>query len=75
MSNKGIAIVFGLVVDPKDAWGVGIIDVVDEVAASTIGANDPPVKAGLGFEIYPTPGAIIREWYKKYDVLNHFFPD
>ena len=75
MSNKGIAIVFGLVVDPKDAWGVGIIDVLDEVAASTIGANDPPVKAGLGFEIYPTPGAIIREWYKKYDVLNHFFPD
>ena len=62
MSNKGIAIVFGLVVNPKDAWGVGIIDVVDEVAPSTIGANDPPVKAGLGFEIYPTPGAIIREW-------------
>jgi hypothetical protein len=59
--GRGIAIVFGLVLDPKGPWGVGIIEVASESEADTIGTNDPAVKAGLTFEIFPMPGAVVRK--------------
>jgi hypothetical protein len=60
--DDGTAIVFGLVLDPKGAWGVGIVDVASESDAHTIGTNDPAVKeAGLTFEVYPMPGAVVRK--------------
>ena len=48
-----IAIVYGLVVDSKGPWGVAIIEVSDEPDARALGTNDPAVKAGLTFEVYP----------------------
>ena len=61
LTDRGIAIIFGLVLDPKGPWGVGIVEVTDEPDARAIGTNDPAVKAGLTFEIYPMPGAVVRK--------------
>lgn len=53
--DKGVAIVFGLVLDPNGAWGVAIIEVRDELEAHGLGTNDPAIKDGLTFDIYPMP--------------------
>jgi uncharacterized protein len=58
--DSGIAIVFGLVLDPRGPWGVSIIDVAGESAARTVGTNDPAVKEGvLTFEVYPMPSTVL----------------
>lgn len=61
VTDKGISIVFGLVLDPKGPWGVGIVEVADEADARALGTNDPAVKAGLTFEVYPMPDAVVRK--------------
>jgi hypothetical protein len=61
LTDRGIAIVFGLVLDPKGPWGVAIVEVADEPDARALGTNDPAVKAGLTFEVYPMPGAAVRK--------------
>jgi uncharacterized protein YciI len=53
ITDGGIAIVYGLVVDPKGPWGIAIVEVADEPDARALGTNDPAVKAGLTFEVYP----------------------
>jgi len=53
LTGRGTAIVFGLVLDPKGPWGVAIVEVADELDARALGTNDPAVKAGLTFEVYP----------------------
>jgi hypothetical protein len=37
------------------------VDVCVEPDAHALGTNDPAVKAGLTFEVYPMPGAIVRK--------------
>jgi uncharacterized protein YciI len=59
--DRRIAIVFGLVLDSKGPWGVGVVEVTDEPDARILGENDPAVKAGLMFEVYPMPGAVVRK--------------
>jgi uncharacterized protein YciI len=59
--DRGIAIVFGLVLDPKGPWGVGIVEAADEPDVRALGTDDPAVKAGLTFEVYPMRGAIVRK--------------
>jgi uncharacterized protein YciI len=61
LTDRRIAVVFGLVLDPKGPWGVAIVEVADEPDARALGTNDPAVKAGLTFEVYPMPGAIVRK--------------
>jgi hypothetical protein len=39
LTDRGIAILFGLVLDPKGAWGVGILEVTDYQMAYTLGTN------------------------------------
>jgi len=53
--DRGIAIVFGLVLDPNGPWGVAIVEVQDESEAHDLGTNDPAIKAGLTFDIYTMP--------------------
>lgn len=53
--DRRIAIVFGLVLDPRGPWGVAIVEVADEPDARILGTNDPAVKAGLTFDVYPMP--------------------
>ena len=55
LTDRGIAVVFGLVLDPKGPWGVAIVDVADEPDARVLGINDPAVKAGLTVDVYPMP--------------------
>ena len=55
LTDKGIAIVFGLVLDPNGPWGVAIVEVQEELEATDLGTNDPAIAAGLTFEIYPMP--------------------
>jgi hypothetical protein len=40
---------------------VGIIDIADGAAARVTAAKDSSVGAGLTFEVYPMPSAIIRK--------------
>lgn len=62
LTDGGTAIVFGPVLDPKGIWGVAIVEVADEQYARILGTNDPAVKgAGLTFEVYSMPGAIVRQ--------------
>ena len=53
LAKKGLIIVVGPVLDPNGAWGVAIVDVENHDVIRVIGENDPAVKAGLKFEIYP----------------------
>jgi hypothetical protein len=48
---------FGLVADPRGAYGIGIVDVSDEAQARTFTANDPVIQAGRGFhyDVSPMP--------------------
>jgi len=46
-ADRGIAFVYGPVLDPKGAYGLGIIEVDDEDQARTFAADDPAIKSGL----------------------------
>lgn len=53
-ADQGIVLVYGPVLDPKGAYGLGIIEVDDESQARTFAADDPTVKSGLNkIEIHP----------------------
>jgi uncharacterized protein len=43
---RGVAIAFGPVLDPRDPWGLGLLEVGDEAAARAIGDDDPAVQSG-----------------------------
>ena len=59
--DDSIATIFGLVLDPRGPWGVGIVDVANESDARALGTNDPAVKAGLTFDVSPMPCAVVRK--------------
>jgi hypothetical protein len=60
-TNKGIAIVFGPVLDPKGVWGVAVIEVEDDANLSSLLLNDPASEL-LTYEVYPmAPGTIVRK--------------
>lgn len=57
--DKGTAIVFGPVADPKGAWGVGIVSVKDEAELRELQASDPAVlQIGMRCEAFPMPRAV-----------------
>jgi uncharacterized protein len=60
--KEGVAVAFGPVGDPKGAWGLGLIEVDSADQVKTFEANDPVIKAGLGFqyEVLPMMQAIVR---------------
>jgi len=52
--EAGKLLLFGPVLAPDGAFGVGILEVGDEAEARRFGENDPSVRAGMNrFEIYP----------------------
>ena len=60
--QKGIVIVVGPVFDPKGSWGMAVVEVDDEQSAHLLGKNDPAIKAGLKFEVYPMgPNSTVRK--------------
>ena len=54
LMDKGTALLFGPVMDPKGVWGLAIVDMENEAAARALGTNDPIIRAGagFGFEVY-----------------------
>ena len=54
-------LLYGPVMVPGGAFGLGVLEVEDEAAARRFGEGDPSVKAGLNrFEIYPMHVAAAR---------------
>lgn len=52
--NAGKLLVYGPVMAPGGAFGLGILEVADESEARQFGENDPSVRAGLNrWELYP----------------------
>jgi hypothetical protein len=61
LANKGTAVAFGPVADPKGAWGVGIIAVNDEAELQRLQDHDPAIVSNIGmrYEAYAMPALII----------------
>jgi uncharacterized protein len=60
---RGDAVLFGLVADPRGAWGVGIVGVADRAEATALTSVDPVILAdcGFSFDVFPMPrGAMTR---------------
>ena len=59
---RGLVIIFGPVADPKGVYGVAILE-LEEEDANGLGADDPTIKANVGFkfEVYPMDRAILRK--------------
>ena len=55
---KGIAIVFGPVMDPKGIYGIGIYNVQDEMEMRRLILMDP-ANGLLQYEIFPMPRAVL----------------
>ena len=51
--ERGIAVAFGPVLEPKESWGVALLYAEDQAAADAIAAEDPASKAGMRIEVYP----------------------
>lgn len=52
--DAGKLLVYGPVMSPEGAFGMGILEVADEAEARQFGGNDPSVAGGLNrFEVYP----------------------
>ena len=59
--DLGKLLLYGPVMAPKGAFGLGILEVADEAEARRFGENDPSVRGGLNrFEIYPMQVAAAR---------------
>jgi uncharacterized protein YciI len=57
------AVAYGPVMDPEGSYGIAVIEVEDEAAATGIAENDPAItsNAGFRFELHPMPDAIVRQ--------------
>jgi len=52
--DAGKLLLYGPVMAPDGAFGLGILEVADEAEAGQFGENDPSVRAGMNrFEFYP----------------------
>jgi uncharacterized protein YndB with AHSA1/START domain len=62
LSARGVAVMFGPVLDPKGPWGLGIIEAssLDEVQA--LQADDPAITGNIGlrYETMPFARAVLR---------------
>ena len=60
--EKGIAVLFGPVGDPKGAWGLGVLECADMAEARALTDSDPTVQSGQGFsyDVYPILSANLR---------------
>ncbi len=61
LMSKGLVIVFGPVSDPKGAYGIAVVQVEDDADATVLGADDPTIKANMGFkfEVYSMPQVVL----------------
>ena len=61
LMNKGQVLVFGPVADPHGSFGIAVLQLDEGADPSSVGANDPAIKANAGFqfEVYPMPRAVM----------------
>jgi len=61
--QRGTAVVFGPVGDPKGVWGVGIVRASSEAEVNALRDTDPVITSKIGFryEILPMVRAVLRE--------------
>jgi uncharacterized protein YciI len=60
LGEKGIAVVFGPVLDPNGNWGLGVLEAATIDDAEAIRDEDPAVRSGLcTAEILPMAVAVI----------------
>ncbi len=57
-AERGIALVFGPVMDPKGVFGMGVYNVKDEAEMRGLIERDP-AKGLLKYEILPMPRAVV----------------
>ena len=60
--NAGIAVAFGAVADPAEAWGLAVVEAGPDTDINGLREHDPVIRRGLGarLEIYPMPNAVVR---------------
>ena len=58
IAEKGIAIVFGPVMDPKGVYGIGVYKTKDENEMKDLIDHDP-AQGILRYDIFPMPRAVI----------------
>ena len=60
--REGMAVAFGPGADPNGAWGLGVVECDAAEQIEALEANDPAIKAGIGFryEVLPMPQAVVR---------------
>ena len=52
--DREVALAFGPVLDPRDPWGLGLLDLDDEQEAAAIGERDPAVSSQTcTYEVLP----------------------
>lgn len=57
LMNKGLVVVFGPVMDPKEVYGVGVVEVSDEDQLKELINNDPATSINR-YEFYPMRAVI-----------------
>lgn len=53
--RAGRALLFGPVADPAGVWGLGVLQLDDDADPQAIVANDPVMKANIGFSYQVMP--------------------
>ena len=61
LMSKGFVVVYGPVSDPKGTYGIAVLQLNDDADANALGANDPTIKANVGFrfEIHSMPQVVL----------------
>ncbi len=61
LMRKGLVVVYGPVSDPRGSYGIAVLQLDDDMDANTLGADDPTVKANVGFqfEIHSMPRVVL----------------
>ena len=65
-ARAGVAVVFGPVLDPAGAYGVGVYEAVDEDAMRRLVADDPAYDL-LKCQVTPMGGAVVGEQVRSAD--------
>jgi uncharacterized protein YciI len=58
---QGKVVAFGPVADPRGSYGIGIVQLEDDVEPRTLGDDDPVIQADAGFtfEVHPMPRLLL----------------
>ncbi len=59
--QRGFAIAFGPVLDPKGTWGLAVVEVDAEAQVTELVAHDPATRFGLRTDVLPMARAFVRK--------------